>query len=418
VRALLVSFVVGSSLLLGQGHDVVVPYIPPPTDNAALQDPVTRLVRRIAAGDASLAADPVRGVLPSLLSALRIPVSSQVLVFSKTSLQAEFIRPRTPRAIYFNDDVYVGFVPDGSVIEISAVDPDVGAVFYTLGRRAGARPTLVTGVRCVQCHQIPATLGVPGHVMRSVFVRADGRLASDEPTYLTDDRSPFEQRWGGWFVTGMLRGATHMGNAILPAGQRAPEFDRRPGSTMTDVDQLFDHDRYLTRESDVVALLVLGHQVRMHNLITRLRYSVMALPPAETQGWSRASPPPKHVSEQIEELLRYLLFVNEVPLPGPVESASSFAADFERTGRQDRRGRSLRQLDLKSRLFKYRCSYLIYSDAFLGLPAPAKLAVYGRLRDILAGNDTEPAFASLASAERTAIREILESTHPEFAAAK
>jgi hypothetical protein len=398
-----------STLVAAQGHDVVIPYVPPPTDNTRLKDPVTKLAREIQAGKATLTAHAVGGTLPALLRALGISVSSQVLVFSKTSLQHEFISPRTPRAIYFNDDVYVGFVPDGGALEISSVDPDVGAVFYTAGRRAAAQLSLVTGTRCVQCHQIPATLGVAGHLMRSVFVRNDGTLVSGEPSFLTDDRSPFEERWGGWFVSGSIAGARHMGNAPLPAGERASAFDRARGTAITDVSRLFDHSRYLSTESDVVALMVLGHQVRMHNLIARLHRSA-------TSDARDAGVPA--LDDQIHELLRYLLFVDAAPLPGAVTSPTTFVADFERKGRVDTKGRSLRQFDLKTRLFKYPCSYLIYSDAFLALPPAAKASIYTRLRAILAGTAPDLAFERLASADRTAILEILDSTHPEFAAAK
>jgi hypothetical protein len=406
VRTRLAALVVAaltSAVLLAQGHDVVIPYVPPPQDNTRLHDPVTALVHRVEAGTAHLTAAPVGGVLPSLLRELKIPASSQVLVFSKTSLQYEFISPRTPRALYFNDDTYLGFVPDSTTMELSSVDPEAGAVFYTIAHRTGARPVLVTDARCLQCHQIPATLGVSGHLMRSTFARADGTLARDEPSFLTDDTSPFEERWGGWFVTGTVQGALHMGNAPLPESQHAASFDRHRGSAMTDVSAIFEHQRYLSPESDVVALMVLGHQIRMHNLIARLHHTASA--PGAAQ---------KDVDAGIEDLLRYMLFVDAVPLPGPVKGSTTFAADFERLGPTDAKGRSLRDFDLTTRLFKYPCSYLIYSDAFLGLPAAAKTAIYARLDAILSGQDRDPAFAKLRPADRTAIREILQATHPEF----
>jgi hypothetical protein len=401
-----------SVLLAAQGHDVVIPYIPPPQDNATLQDPVTRLTKRIEAGAVKLAVEPVGGTLRSLLRELAIPVSSQTLVFSKTSLQHEFIKPRSPRAIYFNDDTYVGFVPDGNVLEISSVDPEVGAVFYTLGRRSGARPFLVTDARCLQCHQIPATLGVSGHLMRSVFVRSDGSVASGEPAYLTDDRSPFTERWGGWFVTGTVANTSHMGNAILPAGQRAATFDGARGSAITDVRALFDYERYLAGASDVVALMVLGHQVRLHNLIARLSHT------ARSNGARQTSLVDGPVLEQIDELLRAMLFVDAMALAGPIRGATSFAADFERRGIRDGKGRSLRQFDLDTRLFKFRCSYLIYSQAFLGLPSAVKAEIYERLRAILAGQTSESPFRSLAPTERQAVLEILEETHADFRASR
>jgi hypothetical protein len=411
VAALLVISTWSAAVLLAQRHDVVIPYVPPPQDNAQLSDSVTRLVRRLEAGTARLTAGPVAGVLPGLLRELQIPVSSQVLVFSKTSLQHEFITPRTPRAIYFNDDVYVGFAPDSATLELSSVDPRIGAVFYTLGQRSGARPGLVTSARCLQCHAIPATLGVPGHLMRSVFVRPDGTLAPNAPSFLTDHRSPIEERFGGWFVTGTFAGDTHMGNALLSSGRDASTFDRGPGTAITNVSQLFLADRYLSPHSDVVALMVLAHQVRMHNLIARLHREATSPRAAEagTEALGRSATP-----ESLEELVRYMLFVDEAPLHGTVAGSTTFAADFARLGPTDGQQRSLRQFDLQTRLFRYRCSYLIYSSAFLALPPEVKAAIYARLTEVLSGRDADPAFSRLGDAERAAIAEILRATHPEF----
>jgi hypothetical protein len=289
-------------------------------------------------------------------------------------------------------------------------------VFYTVGQFAGARPSLVTSARCLQCHQIPATLGVSGHLMRSTFVRRDGTLASGEPSFLTDDRSPFPERWGGWFVTGTLTSDTHMGNTPLSEAQHAATFDRGPGTAIADVRPFFSHDRYLSPDSDIVALMVLGHQTRMHNLIARL-HRTATLAASGAAAADTPQPSSSDVSDQIEELLRYMLFVDEAPLQGAVTGSTTFAADFARRGPVDDKGRSLRQFDLKTRLFRYPCSYLIGSDAFLGLPASTKAAIYSRLDRILLGRDDDPAFAGLAPADRTAIREILQATHPEFAAA-
>jgi len=412
---ILLAAVLSGAILLAQGHDVVIPYVPPPQGPEHLRDPVTNLVRRVATGAAKLTFDQGRGMgfLPSVLRELRIPASSQVLVFSKTSLQFEHITPRTPRAIYFNDNVYVGFVPEGDRLELSAVDPEIGAVFYTLSQIAGARPSLVTDATCLQCHQVPATLGVSGHLLRSVFVRSDGRLASELTSYLTDHRSPLEERWGGWFVSGTFSGNVHMGNALLRAGQTDTSFDRAPGSSIANVASMFYSDLYLSSASDVVALMVLDHQARMHNLIAKLHHDAVA---ETTERGSTALPPA--LTKDIEELLRYMLFVEEAPLKGPVAGPTKFAAEFEQLGPTDPQGRSLRQFDLQTRLFRYPCSYLIYSDAFLALPQPVKTRVYDRLSEILSGRDASREFARLTPADRKAIAGILESTHPEFAKSK
>lgn len=412
---LLLAAVLSGAILLAQGHDVVIPYVPPPQSPERLNDPVTNLSRRLASGAAKLTLDGRGGLglLSSVLRELKIPVSSQVLVFSKTSLQFEHITPRTPRAIYFNDNVYLGFVPESDRLELSAVDPEVGAVFYTLSQRPGARPSLVTDATCLQCHQVPATLGVSGHLLRSVFVRSDGRLASELPSFLTDHRSPLAERWGGWFVSGTFSGDVHMGNALLRAGQTDGSFDRAPGTGIANVATLFYSDLYLSPWSDVVALMVLDHQARMHNLIAKLHHDAVAgTPQRDATGF------PKVLNEDIEELLRYMLFVDEAPLKGPVAGPTKFAAEFERLGASDPQGRSLRQFDLRTRLFRYPCSYLIYSDAFLALPQPVKSRIYARLSDILSGRDATGPFGKLVSADRVAIASILTATHPEFGRAK
>ena len=387
----------------GDGHAEAIQYEPPPSDAARLNDRVSRLGRAMAAAKETMAFDQAHGNLPGLLAALKIPVSSQVLVFSKTSLQHQNISPWTPRAIYFNDDVYVGSVPDGQFLEISAVEPTIGAVFYTQSHRRGASPRLVTGVECVQCHVTPATMNIPGHIMRSVFTSADGRLAPRVRSFLTDDRSPFEERWGGWYVSGTMAGSLHMGNTWLRTGQDEAAFDRRAGSAISRVPARVRTSKYLSSESDIVALMVLGHQVTMHNLFARLhRTAASGLP----------------VATAIEDVVRYALFVSEAPIKGPIKGTTSFAADFEALGAKDAKGRSLRQFDLERRMFRYPCSYLIYSDAFQTLPDGIKDQVYARLVTILSGRDTDEAFSHLTAEDRTAIAEILAATDQGFAEAQ
>src|SRR5262249_22242584 len=134
-------------------------------------DAVARLQRSIDAGETSLAFEEQRGYLPAALKALNVPVSSQGLVFSRTSLPVDRIAPWSPRAIYFNDDIYVGWVQGGPIMEIAAVDAKLGAVFYTVTQEAGARPLITRETRtCLQCHDsASSTGGVPGLIMRSVI---------------------------------------------------------------------------------------------------------------------------------------------------------------------------------------------------------------------------------------------------------
>jgi hypothetical protein len=115
-----------------------------------------------------------------------------------------------------------------------------------------------------------------------------------------------------------------------------------------------------------------------------------------------------------EQLLHYLLFINEAPLSASggevIDDTSPFAKEFVTRGIRDRKGRSLRDFDLRTRIFRYPCSYLIYSDSFDSLPEPAKGYVYHRLLEILSGRDKSPNFATLSEENRRAILEILLAT--------
>lgn len=379
---------------------IPAPLATTPRNATALTNPIAQLTRRLVAGQSTLTYDRTVGLLPSVLNELQIPVTSQTLVFSKTSLQSQVITSRTPRALYFNDTAYVGYVPDGTLLELAVVDPQAGAVFYTISQSPGARPRLVTNADCAQCHATPATLGLPGFLLRSVFVRPDGQVAPNTRSFITDHTSPLWERWGGWYVSGTVPGQGHMGNAFLRQGEDETSFDRRGGTAGTLLGQ-FDRSRYLSAESDVVALLVLNHQAQMHNLISQLRY-------ASGQGLPRAA--------DVDALVRYALFADEAQLPGAIVGTTSFAADFERRGPKDTKGRSLRQFDLKTRLFRYPCSFLLYSDEFRGLPSDARSAVLAQLDAVLTGRDTNGTFGQLSAADRTAVREILVDTLPEFSA--
>ena len=109
-----------------------------------------------------------------------------------------------------------------------------------------------------------------------------------------------------------------------------------------------------------------------------------------------------------------MLFADEPPLPAPVKGTSGFAERFSAEGPKDAKGRSLRQLDLQTRLLRYPCSYMIYSDAFGALPAPMRAAVYARLADVLSGNDRDPRYARLSAADRRAVLDILRATKPDW----
>jgi hypothetical protein len=361
-------------------------------------DPVAHLDGRIQRGEVRLQKEPVRGYLRSVLAALDVPESSQVLVFSKTSFQASRISPSNPRAIFFNDSVSVGWVRGGDVLEFTAQDPRQGTIFYTLDQTTDPPRISRNHVSCVLCHTSDATLNVPGLFVSSVYPESSG-MPAPAPAYTPDHRSPFDLRWGGWYVTGSHRGSRHLGNAVVKDPTDVEAMVTPSTVHTTDVTDRFEASGYVSSHSDLVALLVLEHQARMVNLITRLGWDARLGKDAER---------PLH--ESAKELVDYLLFVDEAPLPGPIAGTTSFATDFASRGLRDRRGRSLRDLALTDRLMMYRCSFLIYSEAFDAMPTAAKALVYARMWEILSGTDTSPEYVKLGQAEREAIVEILRAT--------
>lgn len=387
---------------------------------APANDPVAKLQRDLESGRRNLVRDPQTGYLKPLLEALGIPVSSQLLVFSKTSFQLHRISPDNPRALYFNDDVYAGYVPGGDVVELSAVDPEKGGIFYSLSQTESKKPRIVRRDECLQCHASPRTLGVPGHIVRSVYPLPEGFPATNAPSYNTDHRSPFDLRFGGWYITGTTGKTRHMGNVLGTDPDQPEKLDYEHNRNWATLSQQFDTRKFLTPHSDVVAHLVLAHQTTGHNYIARVSYE------ARTAIYMQASinrslkEPENTFSESTERrldraaeiLLRYFLFADEMRLPSPVRGDSAFTAEFAEGGTKDRKGRSLRDFDLQTRIFRYPLSFLIYSDAFDALPETIRTRFYAKLDAALTGKDS-PNATGLTSAQRGAIREILLDTKPE-----
>lgn len=403
---------------------LAVDYDQPPISysTAAVDDPVARLARRIEHGETRLTWDADHGWLPSLLTVLRVPVSSQVLVFSKTSLQRQQIAPDAPRALYFSDEVYIGTVQGGAVLEIAATDPRQGTVFYVLPQKRGTTSTLTRQTHeCLQCHDSNSfTGGVPGLVMRSVYPDAAGQPIFTAGSFVTDHRTRWEDRWGGWYVTGTYGTMRHLGNQIFADGIDPTQVDRTPGANLTALTGRFAVDAYLGQGSDVVALMVLGHQVQMHNLLTRASYDTrLALRDAEVMNQALGRPPgersesvQRRIASAAEALLRHLLFVGEPRLGGRVSGNPAYVRDFIAMGPRDVQGRSLRDLDLGRRLLRLPCSWLIYSEAFDALPSEVRELTVERLRQVLVGEDRTPDFAHLDAADRRAIGELLVATKP------
>jgi hypothetical protein len=372
-------------------------------DSTPSADPIAQLNEKLKSGEVALERRGPSGYLQSVLEALHVPVESQLLVFSKTSFQAPKIGPKNPRAIYFGDTLSVGWVRGGEVLEFVAQDPKQGAVFYTMSQ-ASDKPVFERNDTCVSCHASEATHYVPGMFIGSVFPGVDGTTMYG-PAYTTDHRSPFDIRWGGWYVTGTHQGTRHMGNAVATDPTDLTAMITPASVHVTDLEGRFDKTGYLSLHSDLVGLLVLEHQAKMLNLLTRVGW--------ESRIGEKESG--RTVQQAAAELVDYLLFVDEAPLPGPITGTTRFAEVFAAQGPRDGKGRSLRELDLQTRLLRYPCSYLIYSAPFDGLPAVAKAAVYARMWEILSGQERDRRYAVLTAADRQAITEILTETKPEVA---
>jgi hypothetical protein len=387
-----------------QGASHALSYEGPPINYQTVrpEDAVTKLQERVRAGELELCFDPQYGYLPSLLNALKVPPSSQMLVFSKTSLRRRNITPDNPRAIFFNDDVYIGFIPGAPAIEISTADPKLGAVFYRLENRKFERPEFRREMDCLSCHGSQRRLGVPGHFVRSIGTDDSGELDNQTEIKDIDHSTPFSDRWAGWYVTGKHGDMTHRGNLVGAAALKQAEKEPNSRGNLDDLSELLDTNNHLRPSSDVVALLVLEHQAKMHNYITRLSF--------ETQLTMGMHGHIRYLRSQVEAFLRYLLFVEEAPLTARVSGNEEYAQWFTSRGPFDKKGRTLRQFDLKTRLFKYPCSYLIYSEQFDAIPAVMREHLLQKLHAILTSTDNDPAFAELSAEDRVVILEILRET--------
>jgi hypothetical protein len=373
-------------------------------------DAVSRLMARVARGEATLRRDGEGGVLAAVLAALDVPVDSQVLVFSKTSVQAARISPARPRAIYFSDDVMVAHVPGTPGLEAVAIDPARGPVFYALGERA-ADAALAPSAACLKCHHGPNTAGVPGIYVGSVIPGPTGAPLRDESAIITDHGSPFWERWGGWYVTAARGEPRSRANAVASSPNAPDALVREVPSNVRTLHAFFDPRAYLAPSSDVVALMVLEHQTQMTNLLTRVAWQArLAAAPGHR------SLPGGTLADDVAELVDYMVFAGEAPLPAPLSGVATFATTFAARGPRDARGRSLRQFDLDTRLFKYPLSYLVHSAQFAALPTHVRHDVLARVKGLLSAPPSGPRYAHLTAEVRTAVLEIVRATIPDLPA--
>jgi hypothetical protein len=379
----------------------------------ATNDAVARLSAAIASGRAALEFEPPAGYLRSVLRALEISPESQLLVFSKTGLQRAHTSPHTPRALYFNDSTVVGYIPGAPHIEIAAHDAAQGVSFYTLDQTIASSPVLAPRTNCLTCHVSGSTLDVPGLITRSNYTNARGDLIPQLGFHIVDHRTPLAQRWGGWFVTGRYDvapygGVTHLGNV---ATAMHPSREEAAGTSNEILHEWLQTNAmalgYPSNESDIAALMLFDHQVRAINLLTRFNWEARVAAYDGTVDFTVGE-----LRRLADELADYLLFLEEVPPPAQLTPRPGFAAQFMAKGPRDPRGRSLRELDLTTRLLTHACSYMVHSPAFDALTPAGRQAVYRRMRDLL--NDDSPLAARRSAAERQAIDEILRATKPDW----
>jgi hypothetical protein len=340
----------------------------PQTATQTAGDPVAALIPQLADGRVRLTKNGESGYLRSLLAALDVPVSSQSLTFVSSALQLRRVNANNPRALYFNDSVVVGWVR-GGFIELIAQDPRRGLQFYSLEDRPGPPALVRESARCAGCHRSRGG-GVAALQVSPTHARA------------------FEDRFGGWYVTGRHGAATHFGNWDIWEAGPPP-----PGTSLFNWDSLtgkVDLAGYPSPYSDIVALMVMQHRAHVTNAMNRVRDS--------------------GADGDVMALVDRMVFADERPLTAAIRGTSGFAEEFQAQGPRDGKGRSLRDLDLTSRLMRHPCSYLIYSPQFDALPAPTKAAVYRRLWGVLSGSDRDAKYARLTPASRRAVIEILRDT--------
>ncbi|MFT4177372.1 MAG: hypothetical protein QM627_12045 [Luteolibacter sp.] len=381
----------------GKGQYQPPPYELPPIlySSRKPDDDVSRLLQRISLGEVRFSGSDT-DILRTLLRELKVPVASQIVVFSKTSMQSGLVSPENPRALYFSDSIYVGWIP-GGLIEITAIDPELGPIYYAFDPQDARlqRRTFVRETSCLRCHGGSSHREIPALIARSVITTSDGEILPGQGFRFTDDGTPFEQRWGGWFVTGYTGALPHLGNSFATQDEDFKPTRKRPSS----LSEFFDTSHYLTDTSDVGALLVFQHQLVMHNVLTRASH--------------RSRRAPEDLEAIAENVVDHLLFRYAAPLPEGLRIDENFRREFTAYTPRAGNGGSLKDFSGQGRLFANRCSFLIGSEAFLALPPPLKEKIYHLLATALDEHAPDTRYAHLEAAERRSILAILNETHPE-----
>lgn len=341
-----------------------------------------------------------QGYLKSLLAALGISQDSQVLAFTRSSLQFDKISPKAPRAIFFNDDIAVGSVLRGQILELLVNDKENGGLaFYGFDSNRSEKPRFIREEgRCSFCHAMTGRSSM-GWMVADISANSTGEpyfTNPSQPFNFTDHRSPFEERWGGWYVTGTSGAMVHRGNVTAPDPYHPFDLPEKIGMNITDLSDKFDTSQVLQPTSDIVALMTLEHQTGVANRIGGINVL-------------KRTGAPEKLNAAIEELVTYMTFGDEVKLPAPVKGNSTFTETFAKKGPRDRSGRSLRDFDLQTRLFRYPLSFMIYSDAFVSLHPEVRAKLWRRFYDVLSADKARP-----ESAAAIAIIAATKKDRPDF----
>jgi hypothetical protein len=263
---------------------------------------------------------------------------------------------------------------------------------------------------------------MPGPLGRSIYPDQTGRSIDDATDFWRSGHDiPFEERWGGWYVTGQYGKMRHLGNSIAKREGRKVSIDSDQHANLQKLDEFFPTEQFPVTGSDVVALLVFDHQVTMHHNLVEAGYRARQslhdskLAPDELDvSKLQSGRSADEFSEAVDMVVDYLLFREETPLPSKVTGNPAFQRAFTTNKRSAKSGRSLKDFDLNERIFKHRCSYMIYSPSFDGLPPMLKKAVYERLHQILATEERVEGFEYLEAEEKRHILEILRETKDGF----
>lgn len=396
-------------------------FLVPPHDYNSIRgrDAMSRLIERASAGGYAFGEETGLPLLRRVLAELGIPESSQVLLFSKTSLQREYIDPENPRAIFFNENGYVSWMPDG-LIEVLMFDPDAGGLFFIEElpeERSDPRVAFVKSRGCTGCHSGSVTNFLPGPMARSGYVDAGGKRIGSIPGHIRMNHGvPLADRWGGFYVTGAHASLGHLGNALARKEQGKTVLDRPEAPVLSELSGLFDVSRYPRRDADALALLLFDHQIEAHNLLMELRYRWRLVEYERAKSGGEASTIAMEGLERgLRRVVRYLLFADEAPLDGAALAVSSDSRrDFLASRRTDPEGRSLRDLDLGERMFSHRLSYMIDSQAFAEAPRDMRALVYEQLGGILLPEVAPDDFDYFDEGEREAIVSILRATKDDL----